>query len=232
MLSEKPKIDALKKQDVYRAYYKLGIMLAVGTAIICVVHLTDLKAYLENTDQLKAAIQQSGLWAPFLFTATSAVLILVGIPRLIFCALGGMLFGFVKGLILSQLATLIGAYGTFLFARWGTREFIARWIQTNSRISRMLENPTFVTVFLTRQLPVGGVIISLMLGCSKVGHINYIIGSILGFIPEAIPATLIGSGAAKSSTLTAFTQIITAAALVIIGGFIIVRLITRYRNSV
>jgi uncharacterized membrane protein YdjX (TVP38/TMEM64 family) len=204
-------------------------VLAVTASIICVVHLTDLRDYLENTAQLKAAIQQRGIWAPLFFIGISAILIIVGMPRLLFCALGGMLFGFVKGLLLSLAATIIGAYGTFLFARWGTREFVTRWVKKDNRISRMLKNPSLLAVFLARQVPVGGIIISLMLGCSKVGHVNFLIGSLLGFIPEAIPATLIGSGAGKSSTLLAFSQIIAAAVIVMVGGYIVVRVISSYR---
>jgi uncharacterized membrane protein YdjX (TVP38/TMEM64 family) len=164
--------------------------------------------------------------------AGSSVLILVGMPRLLFCALGGVLFGFVEGLIYSQVATLAGAYGTFLVARWGTRKWVERLIHSESRMYRMLENPTLLTVFLSRQLPSGGVFISAFLGFSSVNHLNFLLGSLLGFLPEAIPAVLLGSGAGKSSMLLAFAQFLTAAAVLLLAGMVILRLSTAYKENV
>ena len=222
---------SLKNSDVYGALRKVGIMIAVVAACIAVIHLTDLREILDNTSRLKSVIRSQGAWGPVSFIAGSAILILVGMPRLLFCLLGGVLFGFVEGLIYSQTATLAGAYGTFLFARWGTREWVERLKRNDSRVYKMLENPTLLTVFLSRQLPTGGVFVSLFLGFSSVSHGNFIIGSLLGFLPEAIPAVLIGSGAGKTSMMLAFAQLLTAVTILILAGFVILRLSAAYKKN-
>jgi len=221
---------SLRRADIYGALRKLGILIAVVGACVAMVHFTDLRHLLDDTSRIKSLIQAQGAWGPVSFVAGATILILTGVPRLLFCVLGGALFGFVEGLIYSQLATIFGAYGTFLFARWGTREWVRRLKNNQSRLYRMLENPTLATVFLSRQLPTGGAFISLFLGFSSVSHLNFIIGSLLGFLPEAIPAVLIGSGAGKTSTLMAFTQILAAAAALIFAGIIIVRLSAAYKK--
>ena len=221
---------SLRKADVYGALRKLGIVAAVVGAYVAIIHFSDLHEILDDTSRLKTLIQSQGAWGPVSFIAGSAILILTGMPRLLFCVLGGVLFGFIEGLIYSQLATIIGAYGTFLFARWGTREWVRRLKSNESRLYKILENPTLLTVFLSRQLPSGGAFISLFLGFSSVSHENFLIGSLLGFLPEAIPAVLIGSGAGKTSTMLAFAQILTAAAVLIFAGIVIVRLSVAYKK--
>ena len=221
---------SLRRADVYGALRKLGIVVGVVGVFVAIIHFTDLRAILDDTSRIKALIQSHGAWGPVLFVAGSAILILAGMPRLLFCVLGGALFGFVQGLIYSQLATIIGAYGTFLFARWGTRQWVQRLKRNESRLYKILENPTLLTVFLARQLPSGGAIISLFLGFSSVSHGQFLVGSLLGFLPEAIPAVLIGSGAGKSSTMLAFAQILTAAAVLILASVVIVRLSAAYKK--
>ena len=222
---------SLKKTDVYAALRKLGILVALVALCTTIIHLTDLRDVLDNTSRLKHLISSQGVWGPVYFVGASSILILVGMPRLIFCALGGVLFGFVEGLIYSQVATLAGAYGTFLFARWGTRKWVERLIHSESRIYKMLENPTLLTVFLSRQLPSGGVFISAILGFSPVTHRNFLLGSLLGFLPEAIPAVLLGSGAGKASMLLAFAQFLTAAAVLLLAGVVILRLSATYKEN-
>jgi len=222
---------SLKQTDVYAELRKLGILVALVALCVAVIHLTDLRDILDHTSRLKNFIGSQGIWGPLYFVGAATVLILVGLPRLIFCVLGGVLFGFVDGLIYSQVATLAGAYGTFLVARWGTRKWVERLIHSENRIYKMLENPTVLTVFLSRQLPSGGVFISAILGFSTVSHRNFLLGSLLGFLPEAIPAVLLGSGAGKSSMLLAFAQLLTAAAVLLLAGVVILRLSRAYKEN-
>ena len=76
----------------------------------------DLVAEYLNVEELQALVSATGVWAPIVFFGLTAALIFVGAPRLIFCAIGGALFGFIGGVALSQIATLIGSLGPFLFS--------------------------------------------------------------------------------------------------------------------
>jgi uncharacterized membrane protein YdjX (TVP38/TMEM64 family) len=159
---------ALKSAQIYKIYLKLGIIVCVVAAGICVLHFTGLKTYLDDAAKIKQALAQTGLWASTIFTVATALLILIGAPRLLFCALGGLLFGFIKGLILTQLATLAGAYSAFLFVRWGVRDWVKKLSDSKQRIPNYFQEPTFLSVFLSRQLPAPGILVNLFWGASPV----------------------------------------------------------------
>lgn len=191
------------------------MFLALGAvACIALVHFTGLRQYLGNVHELKDQLRALGAWGPVVFTTAVAVLVAVGVPRLLFCALGGLAFGFFYGLIWSQLGTLAGSYLTFICARWGGGEWVSRKLAgfENSRLKNIVASPTVFSVFLARQVPVGGFFINLFLGVTSVGTGTFLVGSMLGFLPEAVIVTLIGSGLGKETTFRAFFHIIIAAA--------------------
>jgi uncharacterized membrane protein YdjX (TVP38/TMEM64 family) len=49
-------------------------------------------------------------------------------------------------------------------------------------------------VLLIRQLPIAGFYINMVLGLTHIRHGNFLLGTLIGILPEAIPATLIGAG--------------------------------------
>jgi uncharacterized membrane protein YdjX (TVP38/TMEM64 family) len=199
------------------------LFLALGAVgCIALVHFTGLKQYLGNVHDLKDQLRALGVWGPVVFTTAVAVLVAVGVPRLLFCALGGLAFGFFYGLIWSQVGTLAGSYLTFVCARWGGKEWVSRKLAgfENSRLKNIVANPTVFSVFLARQIPVGGFFINLFLGVTSVGTGTFLVGSMLGFLPEAVIVTLIGSGLGKEATSRALLQVIVAivCAAVVLGA--------------
>ena len=136
-----------------------------------------------------------GYAAPVIFTLTVALLTAVGLPRLLFCTLAGMVFGFTWGFIWSHLGTLLGAYLTFLFARWSGRDFVCQKFPKIISLSDSTHAKGWKAVLLMRQLPINGLYNDILLGISKVSQIDFWIGSCIGFIPLGITATLIGAGA-------------------------------------
>jgi uncharacterized membrane protein YdjX (TVP38/TMEM64 family) len=190
-----------RAQSLKRTTYKLSRMVLFVTVCVLVVHFTPLKGLLDDLESLRNSLAGTGLWAPAVFFAIAALSIFVGAPRLPFCMLGGMLFGFVQGLLLAQVATLLGAYGPYLFARHSSGEFISRRLKRIDSFARYLEDPTVLNVFWIRQIPIWGAFTNLCLGSMGVSHGTFIMGSILGFLPQAILFTLIGSGLVEESKL-------------------------------
>jgi uncharacterized membrane protein YdjX (TVP38/TMEM64 family) len=196
-----------RTQTLKRTTYKAVRMILFVTACVLLVHFTPLKGLLADLDDVRASLESTGYWAPAVFFTIATVSIFVGAPRLPFCMLGGMLFGFVQGLLLSQVATLLGAYGPFLFARHSSGEFISKRLKRTDRFARYLDDPTVLNVFWIRQIPVWGAVTNLCLGSIGVSHGSFIVGSLLGFLPQAILFTLIGSGLVEESLLRALSQI-------------------------
>ncbi len=197
---------------ISRAGLKLFILAAVAAASLLFIHFTGIKEYLGNIHKIKEQLDNFGIWAPLMFAAVVAPLVALGAPRLLFCALGGMAFGFLQGLIWSQVGTLLGAYLTFVFARWGGRQWVGQKIAglESKTLKKLIDNPSVLSVFLIRQVPVGGFFINLFLGVTSISTGTFLLGSLLGFLPEAVVVTLIGSGLGKESAFDALFQVLIA----------------------
>ncbi len=175
---------------------KLLIMALVVIACIAIVHFTPLQK-LTSDQTWKQQIQHLGIWASFLFFLVCTGLIALGIPRMILCGLASVLFGFTTGFIIGQMSALFGSYATFVFARWGGREWVTKRIENNHRLRNLLKKPSTFTVFLVRQLPIAGVVPNLILGLTPVKHGYFLLGSFLGYLPSSALVAAIGSGLGK-----------------------------------
>lgn len=175
---------------------KLLIMTLVVVACIAIVHFTPIQK-LTNDQTWKHEIQHLGIWASSLFFLFSTGLIALGVPRMFLCALGGVLFGFKVGFIVGQMSALLGSYSTFVFARWGGRDWVMRRIEKSQRLRNLLQKPSTFTIFLVRQLPIAGVIPNLILGLTPVKHRYFLLGSFLGYLPSSALVAAIGSGLGK-----------------------------------
>ncbi len=191
-----------------RKLFSKGIvMVLVALVIAAVLHFTQLDRLLQELQDGKSKISEWGWAAPLVFTGMTAFFVAIGVPRLVFCFLGGLGFGFVQGLFWSQLGTIIGAYLTYLFARYLARSWVLERMQRHPSLRKWFGSPSILSVFLVRQIPVGGVLLNLALGVSTVGSVQFLLGSLLGFMPEAIIVTLVGSGLGKDSPEMMLLQI-------------------------
>jgi len=170
-------------------------MLAVVVAGVALVYFTPAREHLGNIENVKFWLLSLGWVGPAVWMGIVFVLVAAGMPRLLFCPISGLAFGFWHGLLWTQVATLAGSYVLFLFVRWGGRDFVLRqW----PRVGRLKEHfhghSEVVLVFTVRQLPASGLIIDFLLGLSPVRHRHFLLGTALGILPEAIPLTLVASG--------------------------------------
>jgi uncharacterized membrane protein YdjX (TVP38/TMEM64 family) len=185
-----------RRRKVTGGFGGFGILavLALGLAVF----LVPAKDLLQQGEAIKAQLAGFGLAAPLVYTLAAAGLTAAGAPRLLLCSVAGMAFGTVWGLVWSQLGTLLGAYGTFLTVRWCGREPILRRFPRLARFTGKVEGRGLLAVLLTRQLPINGFYNNLLLGIAPVGHADFLIGSLLGFLPLGATAVLIGAGAVQA----------------------------------
>lgn len=186
---------------------KFLVMALVVAAVLALVHFTPLKHYIMDVQHWKAALDRFGFWASLLFGLASTALIAGGVPRLVFGAVAGMLFGFWEGFVIAQFSALFGSYAAFLFARWGGQQWGAKQIEKNRHLRDLLRNPSVFSVFLARQLPIAGIVPNLVLGLTPVRHRVFLVGSFLGYLPSSAMVVLIGSGLGKESLLHSMTMI-------------------------
>jgi uncharacterized membrane protein YdjX (TVP38/TMEM64 family) len=174
--------------------HKPLFMLAVVAAGVALAYFTPARKYLGNIQNVKFWLLSLGWVGPAVWMGIVFVLVAAGMPRLLFCPVSGLAFGFWHGLLWTQVATLAGSYALFLFVRWGGRNFVLRhWPRVGRLKEHFHEHSEVVLVFTVRQLPVSGLIIDFLLGLSSVRHRHFLLGTAFGILPEAIPFTLVAS---------------------------------------
>lgn len=171
-------------------------------AMVLALYFSPLQDWLKQTDQVRDMLALTGGAAPYIFTAGTALLVALGMPRLLLCLLAGSLFGWIYAIVITQIGTVLGAYLTFLFFRHFGSRFAAR---ENSRLrswSEPLLKRGLLAVLLIRQLPINGLTNDLFLGLSPVSHSNFLLGTFIGFLPQGLAACLMGAGMLQTDLRT------------------------------
>ena len=182
----------------------LSKKIAIGSLLIAVlgcsflIYSMPLKEVLSQSQQIKLWLAETGYAAPAVFTLAAALLTAIGMPRLLLCTLAGVVFGFTWGFVWSHFGTLLGAYGTFIFARWSGREYVQQRFPKLIALSQATQARGWRSVLFMRQLPISGLYNDILLGMSTVSHCDFWIGSALGFLPLGVTATLVGAGAIQA----------------------------------
>ena len=180
--------------------WKPLIMLAVVAAAFALVYFTPARNYLGNIQIVKSWLLSLGWVGPAVWMGVVFVLVAAGMPRLLFCPVGGLAFGFWHGLLWTQVATLAGSYALFLFVRWGGQDFVLRhWPRVGQLKAHFHGHSAALVVFAVRQLPISGLVINFLLGLSPIRHRHFLLGTAFGILPEAVPFTLVASGMFKLS---------------------------------
>lgn len=191
--------------------------LAVGLLI----YLTPLKDWLSQGQMLKEQLAGFGTAAPWVFGSLSIVLTAIGAPRLLLCSLAGMLFGLVEGVIWSQLTTLIGSYGVFLFARRFGNRYELKNFEKFSRFSGFIEGNGVLAVLVIRQLPMSGFYNNLFLGLTRIRHWEFLLGSFIGFLPLGITASSLGAGLLQADLSKSLEYSVLGITLAVALGFLL-----------
>ena len=176
----------------------MGSLLIAVVGCSFLIYSLPLKDVLNQSHQIKLWLAETGYAAPAIFTLAAALLTAVGMPRLLLCSLAGVVFGFTWGFVWSHFGTLLGAYGTFMFARWRGREYVQQKFPKIIALSQCTQARGWRSVLFMRQLPISGLYNDILLGLSTVSHGDFWIGSALGFLPLGVTATLIGAGAIQA----------------------------------
>ena len=215
--SEEPRAATEIEQVTERTSRKLLTLLGLGALLLIAVHTTPLGEHVRNWDALTETVKAGGIKAYAYFFLISAFLIMVGTPRLLFYGLGGFAFGFWEGLAWSLASSLLGSYLAFRAARWGGRDWLVARFSRRPFFTRIAHaKPTVSSVALMRMLPVSNAIINAGLALSHVRNRAFLLGSLLGFLPQGIVAVVIGSGMAEDVPWAGAAQIGVAAVLLLV----------------
>lgn len=141
----------------------------------------------------------SSLFFMFFFSIRTVIYFPI-FPVLVFF---GIFFGPVWGTVLGVSGALLSAVIMFAIARYFGHQFIIKHEHhLLKRIDITLEHKGFLTVFLLRVfffVPMD--LVSIAAGISRISFLDYVLASIIGFIPEVLFYTIIGGSFSNPKAL-------------------------------
>ena len=171
----------------------LAILLAGALAVVNFSFLGD---YLDvrNLDALQANLVEFQNWAPAVFLLIGALVITLGAPRSIIAILGGVVFGFFWGVILALAAALLGSIVIFLLTKWLGRPLFKQKVEKYLKaVEEHVETHGILIVILLRQLPLTCMLVNVLIGLTSISFSAFLLGSVVGLLPEAVIFALYGS---------------------------------------
>jgi uncharacterized membrane protein YdjX (TVP38/TMEM64 family) len=206
---------------------KIAVLAAIVGVMLAVVYFSPLRVWLGRAREVSGYLRGLGALAPLVITASVAVLVAVGVSRLVLCTIAGMALGFWPGLLWAQLGTLLGNYATFLAARFLARGWAEQYLSKRGKLPVLLQRKGIAGVILARQVPVPGLLVNLACGLFPLRHRDFLIGTLIGQLPEAVPCTLIGAGALEGSFAGSVWIIGLAVAVAVVAWIGLRRLVRR-----
>jgi len=142
--------------------------------------------------------------------------------------LGGYAFGFSQGVMLSMVAVVAACITTFYVSRTLLRAYLEKRFSARiQQIDAFLHENTFTMALLVRLLPLGSNwMINIAAGVSSVRKYPFFLGSALGYIPQMLIFSLLGSG----TRVDQFWQVAIAMALFVLAatlGIVLYRKVAR-----
>ena len=130
------------------------------------------------------------------YALLTAGLSCLAVPRQILSFAGGFALGAVWGAVFATVGTTLGCALAFLFSRTlGRKRVERRFGPKLARWNRALSRSPFLTGLVLRLLPTGNnLVFSLLAGVSRIAALPFITGSCLGYLPQNIVFSLLGSG--------------------------------------
>jgi len=182
-----------------------------------------------DTDWIDKDISGQGFTGQLLFLGVGLLFTAVGLPRLVICSLGGYAFGLVEGTVLALLATLLGCVIAFFYARILGRDFVVgRFPGRVKSIDDFLYHHPLSMTLLIRLLPFGSnLVTNLVAGVSSVGAVPFFLGSGIGYLPQTLVWTLVGSGISGDPELHISISVV----LFVISGILGVSLYRKNRHG-
>ena len=135
-------------------------------------------------------IEQFGDYAPIIFLLLASILPIFLFPPGIFSVIGGLLFGFTKGAILTIIAAIIYTNIMFLLSRYFARNKIENFLEKRltlkqfNRIFGLNDNKLATFLIICRLIPIlPNSVVSYSYGLTRISFKHYFIANLIGLIP-------------------------------------------------
>ena len=172
-------------------------------------------------------IEQFGDYAPIIFLLLASILPIFLFPPGIFSVIGGLLFGFTKGAILTIIAAIIYTNIMFLISRYFARNKIENFLEKRltlkqfNRIFGLKDNKLATFLIICRLIPIlPNSVVSYSYGLTRISFKHYFIANLIGLIPGRLIWLNFGSKLNNIWSLEFLMAAILIIAFVIIGAIV------------
>ncbi len=153
--------------------------------------------FLSDRQRIEAFLNSLGVWAPLGLIFLQALQVaLFPIPGF-FGMLGGFLFGFLPGLIYSQVGTVLGSMFAFFLAKVFGRPLVQKLVSPEKleKVDALARNKGTLFFLIYYWVPyVPKDAMCYVAGLTPMGYLTYLLVSFFGRLPGTIGATLVGAG--------------------------------------
>jgi putative membrane protein len=172
-------------------------------------------------------IEQFGNCAPIIFLLLASILPIFLFPPGIFSVIGGLLFGFKLGAVLTIIAAIIYTNIMFLISRYFARNKIENFLEKRltlkqfNRIFGLNNNKLSTFLIICRLIPIlPNSIVSYSYGLTRISFKHYFMANLIGLIPSRLIWLNFGSKLNNIWSLEFLMAAILIIAFVIIGAIV------------
>ena len=172
-------------------------------------------------------IEQFGDYAPIIFLLLASILPILLFPPGIFSVIGGLLFGFKLGAVLTIIAAIIYTNIMFLISRYFARNKIENFLEKRltlkqfNRIFGLNDNKLATFLIICRLIPIlPNSIVSYSYGLTRISFKHYFIANLIGLIPGRLIRLNFGSKLNNIWSLEFLMAAILIIAFVAIGAIV------------
>ena len=178
-------------------------------------------------EDMQNFIEQFGDYAPIIFLLLASILPIFLFPPGIFSVIGGLLFGFTKGAILTIIAAIIYTNIMFLISRYFARNKIENFLEKRltlkqfNRIFGLKDNKLATFLIICRLIPIlPNSVVSYSYGLTRISFKHYFIANLIGLIPSRLIWLNFGSKLNNIWSLEFLMAAILIIAFVAIGAIV------------
>ncbi|WP_372422257.1 VTT domain-containing protein [Salinarimonas chemoclinalis] len=190
-------------QPAQRSLMRTGKLVLLALAVLAVVALWRFSPAADLTDPaaLVARLEAlgTGPLAPLLVVLAFVVGGLVVFPVTVLITVTGMMFAPVTALAVATTGVMLSAALMYALGRAIGRGALERRMGRRTRaVSKALADSGVIAVAALRMLPVAPFsVVNLVVGASRIGLVDYLVGTLLGMAPGLVMLTLLGTRLAE-----------------------------------
>ncbi len=152
------------------------------------------------------------------------------IPYPIIGGILGAAYGPVAGSIVTWVGSSLASILMFAFVRYGYQDWGKKWLFRYDRLAKitiMFERNAFMTIFITRLIPViPSIIVNIYSALSRVTFLRYAVASSLGKVPSMILFATVGNTIVTNPSDLLYISLFYGAFILIV--YLCFRLFNRY----